>query len=39
MFPPVIKKFDCIKKVPRYQAECWSIDPIGRSRLAKFNKN
>ena len=39
IFSPVIKKFDCIKIIPHYKDECWSIDLIDRSSLAKYNKN
>ena len=39
IFSPVIKKFDRIKIIPHYKDECWSIDPIHRSSLAKYNKN
>ena len=39
IFSPVIKKFDRIKIIPHYKDECWSIDLIDRSSLAKYNKN
>ena len=39
IFSPVIKKFDCIKIIPHYKDECWSIDLIDRSSLSKYNKN
>ena len=38
LFAPVIKKFDRIKIFPHYKDECWSIDLIDRSSLAKYNK-
>ena len=39
IFSPVIKKFDCIKIIPHYKDECWSIDLIDRASLSKNNKN
>ena len=39
IFSPVIKKFDRIKIIPHHKDECWSIDLIDRSSLAKYNKN
>ena len=39
IFSPVIKKFDCIKIIPHYKDECWSIDLIDRASLSKYNKN
>ena len=39
IFSPVVKKFDRIQIQTHYKDECWSIDPIDRSSLAKYNKN
>ena len=39
MFSPVIKKFQRIQIQTQYRDECWSIDLIDRSSLAKYNKN
>ena len=39
IFSPVVKKFDRIQKQTHYKDECWSIDLIDRSSLAKYNKN
>ena len=39
IFSPVIKKFQRIQIQPHYKDECWSIDLIDRSSLAKYNKN
>ena len=39
IFSPVIKKFQRIQIIPHYRDECWSIDLIDRSSLAKYNKN
>ena len=39
IFSPVIERFDRIKIIPRYKDECWSIDLIDRSSLAKYNEN
>ena len=39
IFFPVIKKFQRIQIQTRYKDECWSIDLIDRSSLAKYNKN
>ena len=36
---PVVKKFDRIQIQTHYKDECWSIDLIDRSSLAKYNKN
>ena len=38
-FSPVIKKFQRIQIQTHYKDECWSIDLIDRSSLAKYNKN
>ena len=38
-FSPVIKKFQRIQIQTHYKDECWSIDLIDRSTLAKYNKN
>ena len=37
-FSPVIKKFQRIQIQTHYKDECWSIDLIDRSSLAKYNK-
>ena len=34
---PVIKKFDRFQIQTHYKDECWSIDLIDRSSLAKYN--
>ena len=39
IFSPVIKKFDRIQIQTHYKDECWSIDLIDRSSLAKYNKH
>ena len=39
IFSPVIKKFQRIQIQTHYKDECWSIDMIDRSSLAKYNKN
>ena len=39
IFSPVIKKFQIIQIQTHYKGECWSIDLIDRSSLAKYNKN
>ena len=39
LFSPVVKKFDRIQIQTHYKDECWSIDLIDRSSLAKYNKN
>ena len=39
IFSPVIKKFQRIQVQTHYKDECWSIDLIDRSSLAKYNKN
>ena len=39
IFSPVIKKFQRIQIQTHYRDECWSIDLIDRSSLAKYNKN
>ena len=39
IFSPVIKKFQRIQIQFHYKDECWSIDLIDRSSLAKYNKN
>ena len=39
IFSPVIKKFQRIQIQTHYEDECWSIDLIDRSSLAKYNKN
>ena len=39
IFSPVIKKFQRIQIQTHYKDECWSIDLIDRSSLAKNNKN
>ena len=39
IFSPVLKKFDCIQIQTHYKEECWSIDLVQRSSLAKYNKN
>ena len=39
IFFPVIKKFQRIQIQTHYKDECWSIDLIDRSSLAKYNKN
>ena len=36
---PVINKFQRIQIQTHYKDECWSIDLIDRSSLAKYNKN
>ena len=38
-FSPVIKMFQRIQIQTHYKDECWSIDLIDRSSLAKYNKN
>ena len=38
-FSPVTKKFQRNQIQTHYKDECWSIDLIGRSSLAKHNKN
>ena len=35
---PVIRKFQRIQIQTHYKDECWSIDLIDRSSLAKYNK-
>ena len=39
IFSPVIKKFQRIQIQTHYKDECWSIDLIDRSSLAKYYKN
>ena len=39
IFSPVVKKFDRNQIQTHYKDECWSIDLIDRSSLAKYNKN
>ena len=39
IFSPVFKKFKRIQIQTHYKDECWSIDLIDRSSLAKYNKN
>ena len=39
IFSSVIKKFQRIQIQTHYKDECWSIDLIDRSSLAKYNKN
>ena len=39
VFSPVLKMFDGIQIQIHYGDECWSIDLIDRSSLAKINKN
>ena len=39
IFSPVVKKFDRIQIQTHYKDECWSIDLLDRSSLAKYNKN
>ena len=39
IFSPVIKKFQRIQIQTHYKDECWSIDLIDKSSLAKYNKN
>ena len=39
IFSPVIKKFQRIQIQTHYKDECWCIDLIDRSSLAKYNKN
>ena len=39
IFSPVIKKFQRIQIQTHSKGECWSIDLIDRSSLAKYNKN
>ena len=39
IFSPVIKKFQRIQIQTHYKDECWSIDLIDRSSVAKYNKN
>ena len=39
IFSPVIKKFQRIQIQTHYKDECWSIDLIDRSSLAKYIKN
>ena len=39
IFSPRIKKFQRIQIQTHYKDECWSIDLIDRSSLAKYNKN
>ena len=39
IFSPVIKKFQRIQIQTHYRDECWCIDLIDRSSLAKYNKN
>ena len=39
IFSPVVKKFNRIQIQTHYKDECWSIDLIDRSSLAKYNKN
>ena len=39
IFSPVIKKFQRIQIQTPYKEECWSIDLIDWSSLAKYNKN
>ena len=36
---PVIKKFNRIQIQTHFKDECWTIDLIDRSNLAKYNKN
>ena len=38
-FSPVFKRFQRIQIQTHYKDECWSIDLIDRSSLAKYNKN
>ena len=38
-FSPVFKKFQRIQIQTHYKDECWSIDLIDRSSLAKYNKS
>ena len=35
---PVIIKLDRNEIIPHYEDECWSIDLIDQSSLAKYNK-
>ena len=37
-FSPVIRKFQRIQIQTHYKDECWSIDLIDRSSLAKYNE-
>ena len=39
VFSPVFRKFQRIQIQTHYKNECWSIDLIDRSSLAKYNKN
>ena len=39
IFSRVVKNFPRIQIVTHYKDECWSIDLIDRSSLAKYNKN
>ena len=39
IFSSVIRKFQRIQKQTHYKDECWSIDLIDRSSLAKYKKN
>ena len=39
IFSPIIKMFDRIQIQTHVKDECWSIDLIDRSSLAKYNKN
>ena len=39
IFSRVVKNFPQIQIVTHYKDECWSIDLIDRSSLAKYNKN
>ena len=39
IFNPVNKKFDRIQIQTHYKNECWSIDLIDKTILAKYKKN
>ena len=39
IFSPVIKKFPRIQIQTHYKDECWSIDLIDKTNLAKYNKD
>ena len=39
IFSLLIKNFQYIQKQTHYKDECWRIDLIDRSSLAKYNKN
>ena len=38
IFSPVIKKFQRVQIQTHYKDECWRIDLIDQSSLAKYNK-